>query len=136
MRTARWTEYLDVYIEEKRLEPFIWGKNDCCLFASNWVLIATGLDPAYSLKNTYNSALSAARIIKNCNGMEGIIKKHAQWLIKKSIQFAIRGDIIIKDCGMGDCMGIILGSYAAFVSKEGLVFHQLPKDNNVFCWTF
>jgi len=136
IRTEKWPEYLDIYIEKKRVEPFAWGKNDCCLFASDWVLLATGIDPAYCLRNKYDTALSAVRIIKNCNGMEGIMNKYANWLKKKSISFAKRGDIIIKDCGLGDCLGIVLGSHAAFVSKEGLIFNTIQKDNDIFCWTF
>jgi hypothetical protein len=35
---------------------------------------------------------------------------------------ATAGDLIVRDSGDGDCIGIVLGAQSAFVAKHGLEF--------------
>ena len=46
MTTTDKAALLARFIEERRRMPFTWGSNDCCLFAADWVLAATGRDIA------------------------------------------------------------------------------------------
>lgn len=45
--------------------PFRWGRNDCCLFAADWIVLLHGVDPAARLRGRYQSALSAARLVRD-----------------------------------------------------------------------
>jgi hypothetical protein len=69
-RRDNWPDLLSVYIEEKRSEPFAWGSNDCCLFAADWVQIATGHDIAAQWRGSYTTALGARRALDEGGGIE------------------------------------------------------------------
>jgi hypothetical protein len=135
-RCANWPEALAAYIDRKRNEPFTWGVNDCCLFGADWIQLCTGLDPAATLRGTYNSALSGVRVLENHGGLIGTIQAHMEPLGFKPIGqgFAARGDIAVRDCGNGDTMGIMLGSTAAFVGKDGLLFAELNDGVETRFW--
>jgi hypothetical protein len=135
-RCANWPEALAAYIDRKRNEPFAWGVNDCCLFGANWIQLCTGLDPAATLRGTYDSALSGVRVLENHCGLIGTIDTYFNPLGFKAIGqgFAARGDIAVRDCGNGDTMGIVLGSTAAFVGKDGLQFANLNDGAETRFW--
>jgi hypothetical protein len=135
-RCANWPEALASYIDLKRDEAFAWGVNDCCLFGANWIQLCTGLDPAATLRGTYDSALSGVRVLENHGGLIGTIETHFNPLgFKPIVQgFAGRGDIAVRDCGNGDTMGIVLGSNAAFVGKDGLQFANLNDGAETRFW--
>lgn len=135
-RCANWPEALAAYIDCKRNEPFAWGVNDCCLFGADWIQLCTGLDPAATLRGTYDSALSGVRVLENHGGLIGTIETHIEPLGFKAISqgFAARGDIAVRDCGNGDTMGVVLGSNAAFVGKDGLEFANLDDGAETRFW--
>lgn len=135
-RCANWPEALASYIDLKRDEAFAWGINDCCLFGANWIQLCTGLDPAATLRGTYDSALSGVRVLENHGGLIGTIETHFNPLGFKAIGqgFAARGDIAVRDCGNGDTMGVVLGSTAAFVGKDGLQFANLNDGAETRFW--
>ena len=135
-RCANWPEALAAYIDRKRNEPFAWGVNDCCLFGADWIQLCTGLDPAATLRGTYNSALSGVRVLENHGGLIGVIQTHMEPLGLKPIGqgFAARGDIAVRDCGLGDTVGIVLGSQMASVAKHGLVFTNLNDNRATLFW--
>jgi hypothetical protein len=135
-RCANWPEALAAYIDRKRNEPFAWGVNDCCLFGADWIQLCTGLDPATTLRGTYDRALSGVRVLEKHGGLIGTIETHMEPLGFKPISqgFASRGDIAVRDCGNGDTMGIMLGSTAAFVGKDGLLFAELNDGVETRFW--
>lgn len=135
-RCVNWPEALAAYIDRKRNEPFAWGVNDCCLFGADWIQLCTGLDPAATLRGTYNSALSGVRVLENHNGLIGTIETHMEPLGFKAIGqgFAARGDIAVRDCGNGDTMAIVIGSTIAYVGKDGLLFAELNDGVETRFW--
>jgi hypothetical protein len=135
-RCANWPEALASYIDLKRDEAFAWGVNDCCLFGANWIQLCTGLDPAATLRGTYDSALSGVRVLENHGGLIGTIETHMEPLGFKQIGqgFASRGDIAVRDCGNGDTMAIVIGSTIAYVGKDGLLFADLNDGVETRFW--
>ena len=135
-RCANWPEALAAYIDRKRNEPFAWGVNDCCLFGADWIQLCTGLDPAATLRGTYDSALSGVRVLENHGGLIGTIETHMEPLGFKAIGqgFAARGDIAVRDCGNGDTMAIVIGSTIAYVGKDGLLFAELNDGVETRFW--
>ena len=134
MRLESWPFELTRFIEERRFAPFVWGENDCCLFAADWILRCTGVDLAATFRGTYCTPLAASRLIEENGGMENFFATYAEPAGSKKISSAQawRGDVAIRDCGRGDCLGVVVGSQAAFVSESGLVFYRL--DSTVRCW--
>ena len=135
-RCDNWPEALAAYIERKRAEPFAWGVNDCCLFGCDWIQLCTGLDPAQSFRGTYDSAISGVRALEKCGGLVGTIQTHMEPLGFAAIGqgHASRGDIVVRDCGNGDTMGIVLGTVGAFVGKNGINFAALNDGAESFFW--
>jgi hypothetical protein len=135
-RCANWPETLAAYIDRKRNEPFAWGVNDCCLFGADWIQLCTGLDPAATLRGTYDRALSGVRVLEKYGGLIGTIETHMEPLGFKPISqgFAARGDIAVRDCGNGDTMAILIGSSIAYVGKDGLLFAELNDGVETRFW--
>jgi hypothetical protein len=135
-RCANWPEALAAYIDRKRNEPFAWGVNDCCLFGADWIELCTGLDPAATLRGTYDRALSGVRVLEKHGGLIGTIQAYMEPLGFKPIGqgFAARGDIAVRDCGNGDTMGILIGSSIAYVGKDGLLFAELNDGVETRFW--
>jgi hypothetical protein len=135
-RCANWPETLAAYIDRKRSEPFAWGVNDCCLFGADWIQLCTGLDPAATLRGTYDRALSGVRVLEKHGGLIGTIQAHMEPLGFKPIGqgFAARGDIAVRDCGNGDTMAILIGSSIAYVGKDGLLFAELNDGVETRFW--
>jgi hypothetical protein len=135
-RAENWPTLLTAYIEERREVPFTWGRADCCLFAADWVRLATDLDPAADLRGKYDSALGARRIIKRRGGLAAMV---ARALIplgfrEVALSLATRGDIIVRDSGDGDCAGVVLGKQSAFVGRDGLRFIQTNLQADARAW--
>lgn len=135
-RRENWPDLLPAFIDRKRQERFAWGSNDCCLFAADWIQEATGVDPAAELRGTYSTGLGGLRLINEHGGMVGIMRHFAEPLgfCEIAAGAASRGDIIIRDCGLGDTAGIVIGASAAFVSKDGLIFANVNDDPSARFW--
>jgi hypothetical protein len=75
-------------------------------------------------------------VLEKHGGLIGTIETHMEPLGFKPIGqgFAARGDIAVRDCGNGDTMGIMLGSAAAFVGKDGLQFANLNDGVETRFW--
>ena len=131
-RLDNWPAMLALYIDSRRHEPFVWGKNDCCLFAADWVLIATGQDIAKDFRGTYEGALGATRIIREAGGIDCLLRQHAPHLRTISRKAAWRGDLVLRDTPNGPTLGIVLGAIDAFVGEDGLAFPAL--DETALCW--
>jgi hypothetical protein len=132
-RDPAWPNLLVDFIEERRDRPFSWGSNDCCLFASDWIRLCTGIDPAADLRGRYHSALSAARVMRSHGGVAGIVESIGGRLGLEPVTHARaqRGDLVMQDNGLGNCLGIVLGPIAAFVADRGLLFSPFVASP---CW--
>ena len=96
-RCNNWPDLLAAYIERKRHEAFAWGSNDCCLFAADWVQIATGRDIAAQWRGQYATALSAHRALNRGGGIERLVDQAGGTKIATAL--ARRGDLVAQDGG-------------------------------------
>lgn len=135
-RHGNWAALLTTFIEERRFMPFAWGRNDCCLFAADWVKACTGCDPAVELRGKYSTALGAARILRDLGGVRGVIQSLGEPMgleRLKSVQDQ-RGDLVVADTGNGESIGICIGAHAAFVGASGLLFAPFDFKKAAHCW--
>jgi hypothetical protein len=130
-RRDNWPDLLAAYIESKRSEPFAWGSNDCCLFAADWVQIATGHDIAAQWRGSYTTALGARRALDEGGGIGRLVEQAGGIRIETSL--AQRGDLVAQDFPVGIALGICVGTLAAFVSRDGIEFVPLSKAS---IWRF
>jgi hypothetical protein len=68
-RAPNWPATLARFIEERRAWDFDWGSHDCCMFAADWVMAATGVDPALHFRSTYFNARGAADTLRIHGGI-------------------------------------------------------------------
>jgi hypothetical protein len=65
-----WQLRFEKAVAENMNKPFEWGSHDCVLWGANAVLAITGYDAADGFRGTYDSALGAAKVLKELGGME------------------------------------------------------------------
>lgn len=128
-RIDGWPEALADFIESRRFTPFSWGANDCCLFACDAALAITGTDIAAAYRGTYDSALSAARVVEAGGGIDGIMDT---LLPRVDPAFAQRGDLVIVDGQHGPTLAVCLGAVIAATGEDGLAF--FPANAATAAW--
>lgn len=124
-RTGNWVEWLHLYLAAKATAPFIWGKNDCCLFVAEWITLATGVDMGAPFRDTYNSKEGAAQLLDTFGGFESFVTLQLQnaGIAEVPLAFAQRGDAIIARPHGIPSVGIVVDNTAAFMQEPcGLVF--------------
>ena len=114
-RISTWESALSEYINAKRHEPFEYGVNDCCLFAAGAVEAMTGVDPVPEFRGKYDSLKGSIQALKEIgNGdLESTLDGKFQSI---EIGIAHRGDLAFHE----GSVGIVAGSFAWFVSDDGL----------------
>jgi hypothetical protein len=106
-RLHDWQMRLSAFVCERYRTPFVWGLNDCCLFAADAVVAITGEDPAKDLRG-YSTALQAYRIVKAHGGMAAM----ATALLGPQISplMANVGDVVLVDMEGRDALGVCNGT--------------------------
>ena len=132
-RHPNWPELLAGKIDAARTSPFIWGENDCCLFAADCVEIMTGIDLAGDYRN-YKTKAEALRLLKKYGGVAGIAEAIAKQHSILEIQplNAQRGDVCLFDIGRGDTLGVVAGEHIFAPGPDGLV--GFPLEQAVRAW--
>ena len=131
MRYQDWPERLHKIMAESHIKPFMWGSHDCCLFAANIVFELTGVDPAFALRGEYETALEAARIVKERGGLRQIATDSLGGEI--SPLAAKRGDIVmIETKEHGDTLAVCIGFVCVAPGLDRLQY--LPMSEAVTAW--
>lgn len=130
-RHVNWPERLNAAIDARRNMPGAWGSHDCCLFACDIINELVGIDPAADLRGTYDSALSAVRVLKANGGVEVIAETRCAANGFKELpspNFAQRGDLVLTDTPRhGPALGICVGRASAFVGESHLEFYPMAS---------
>ena len=91
------------WVHEHKDDKFEWGVSDCCLFVSDYVLEATGHDPASSHRGTYSTEIGAKRsLLKNGT----IEESFDEFFERGTFGFAQRGDVVLYTSELGETLGI------------------------------
>jgi len=103
-RLDNWPALLAKYFLEKKDQPFVWGKNDCCRFADGAVIAITGQSMMQSFN--YSSEKQALRLLKT--QLRELTSKELGQSIKPA--FAQRGDVVLVHRGDMPSLAICDGS--------------------------
>lgn len=124
---------IKAFIQAHKNKPFVWGENDCCLFAANAVLAVTSVDLAPEFRGKYRTELGAARALKK-HGYTSI-----EMLLNAKLGQAIaplsakNGDVaLVKNHQEQLAAGVIFRSSIYCVSPMGL--SQLPLASIINVW--
>lgn len=135
-RFEDWPTRLDAFFLSRKNEPFVWGKNDCCLFAADAIVAMTGEDFAARFRGTYDDLKSAVKILREMGkSISGLASDLAK-LEEIPILFAQRGDVVLIDGELGESLGIVALDGVSIagpgVDAEGLIF--LPINVSKKAW--
>lgn len=132
-RFPDWPERLARRINDSRELPFVWGKNDCCLFAMDCVRDITGVDLAKPYRG-YKTQVQALRLLNKSGGVAGIAEAVAKKYKIEEIPAlaAQRGDVCLFDIGRGDTLGVAAGEYIFAPGFDGLI--GFPILQGVRAW--
>lgn len=127
-RISNWESALSEYIESKRNAPFEYGVNDCCMFAAGSVEAITGEDPMAEFRGEYKSLATSVRALQEIGAGDLESTMDGKFPIVP-ISHAQRGDLAFFD----GSIGVVIGSFAWFVSDDGLERVYRPMWDK--CWS-
>jgi hypothetical protein len=116
-RLPDWQLYLDDLVHSRLRRPFVWGSNDCALFAADAVRAITGVDLADGLRN-HHTALQAARALRRRGGIHAIAA--SKMGEPREAHDARPGDVVMIDGAGGHALAVCVGSLYLLPGPEGL----------------
>ena len=117
MRLYDWQLRFAEFVKARASMPFIWGQNDCCIFAADAVLATTGKDHAASLRG-YISAREAQRLIEERGGLREIVRAALGDSILPA--FASVGDVVLVENEWRELLAICNGTTAIAPGETGI----------------
>jgi hypothetical protein len=124
--------------------PFVWGSNDCALFAADGIKAITGIDIAADFRGQYTTQLGALAAIKKITGGSTVADAAAYCAAKNPLfvklehpLMAQRGDLVIATNGDGGPIAGLIhltGSQVVTVSENGLF--TLPITSVTAAWHY
>ena len=123
---------LTEFLAQRKEMPFKWGKNDCCLFAADWVELVSGQDPAKSFRGQYRTKNGAFKQLFKLGFKD--IKSVFKASLNHEIEplYAQRGDIALVNHGGELVGGIIQINRVACVGEHGLIYLPIDAVEMVF----
>jgi len=128
--STAWYEALDAFVAARRDLPFAWGAQDCCTFAADWVLAATGVDPMEAFRGL-DTERAARRALKDEGGMLAAWDAHHGPHLAGP--FAQAGDLaMVTQPDGSNAMAVCLGSVLAVPGVDRVL--MLPVDRAEATW--
>jgi hypothetical protein len=106
------------------VRPFVWGRCDCVLFASDWVASQRGVDPLREYRGTYSTALGAQRHIARAGGLLALVSAAMAAAGLTETTDPLPGDVAIVESDQGDAMAIRTRVGWAVKAQGGIVTAQ------------
>lgn len=129
MRLNDWQQRYSDFVALRMSAPFVWGSNDCCLFAADCVKAMTGVEHAKELRG-YETALQAARIIEDAGGLSAI----ATAALGPSVTpaYAAVGDVVLIENADREMLAICNGVNVIAPGESGIV--ALGMESALAVW--
>jgi hypothetical protein len=141
-RKPHWaTRELHNFLLARAHAPFVWGTNDCALFAADAIKAITDIDIAADFRGKYATEAEAFALIQTVTGKgtdtATAVGDAAEWcagkagLVEIAPRFAQRGDLLVMEDSGRLSAGIVhlTGRHGVSVGHDGLL--RLP----VATWT-
>ena len=118
-RYQDWQIRFEAFIAQRRAVPFVWGANDCALFAADCVCAITGQDPAPPGLRAHRTEKQALRALERHGGLHSIATAALGQPVAAS-QAGV-GDIVLVKVAKRDALAVCNGQTAFGPSAHGLV---------------
>lgn len=140
-RKRNWPILLSQFLQGRAKSPFVWGENDCLMFAADAVreITAEDFDPAQEWRGTYSTHDEAAALLQANGGVAGIITKGLGVPSHKNILMAQRGDVAMVRSATGELAGGVVDDTGQFVvvpNAAGLGTQRIPLMNAIRVWSY
>ena len=130
MKHLDWEIRLSALVAERIDEPFVWGANDCALFAADCIEAMTGIDPAGSVRGQWGCEGEAVRVIAKQGGLGAYVARLG--LSEVPPLCAQRGDLVLHRRDGCDALAICLGDKLVGPSDSGLLFFGLGNGERAW----
>ncbi len=128
MRYHDWPERLFEVVKRAQNSEFKWGKNDCALFACDCAKAMTGVDYAADFRGKYSSRKGAMVALRKIEGVKSISKLASKYLGEEIALTSVqRGDVVLIKVDSSEALGVVVGSYAVFLTSSGIQTVLLSK---------
>jgi len=139
-RKKNWERLLGEEFQRTQTMSFVWGENDCCLFALRVIDSIVGSEIQSIFYHKYKTKRGAIRrIVQYGKTLEGAANRIAQEFGGEEIPpgFAQRGDCVMAEVTdtegeLAPALGICYGIGAYFVSQTGLI--SIPRKAFLKAW--
>jgi hypothetical protein len=131
MRKQGWEKRLTDFLEAQRKLPFVWGQNDCVLFASKAAneVVDRDLTPEMLGYGEYDKARAIEILREHGGDISGIFDKHFKRKVKSMAQ---RGDIALVKHKDQKAAGVIVGRYVMCKTLDGMI--NVPMNDAIIVW--
>lgn len=129
-----WRDRLERTIADATEAPFVWGTNDCALFAARCVEAMTGHDLGAPLRGTYESPAGALRALRRY-GYDGVGPfAHALLGPARAVpEDAETGDVVLVELEAGPALAIAFGAQA-ITAREPSGLGTVPPTRWLASW--
>lgn len=130
-----WQGRLLTTIEELKEVPFVWGQNDCCVFAAKCIDAQYGTEIAPSIIGEYDTELGAKRFTIKRAKSSSITALIDTYLTERvDIKFAQRGDVVTFNGALGLTAGILWTGCIWAMGPNGVETIPLNKVTITDVW--
>lgn len=113
---------IEAYIDRTWAAPFVWGENDCALWAASLWKELTGRDPAAGLRGTYATAFECRQVVQEAGGLENLCRK----LMAGEAEGAGDGIAVIS-AGRQNLCGVHFGGSVICKMETGIKMIAKPR---------
>ena len=118
MRLNNWQLHYSDFYNSRLILPFVWGSNDCALFAVDCVKALTGYDHGVKFRG-YTTARQAKHIVDRFGGLYEIASKALGEPTTPA--YAAVGDVVLIEIADSLCLGVSNGSVCIGPGKDGII---------------
>lgn len=132
MRVKGWEQRLWHVTNDLLGKPFVWGSNDCCLFAADCIQACTDIDHGTEFRGTYSTEREAKRVLAklDCGDVGDLASRY---LPEIKVSLARRGDIVMMTNADGEnYLAVVVGHTAVGPTSRGML--HSPKKNATRAW--
>lgn len=139
--STAWHELLDDFIRTHEAAPFVWGVNDCCTFAADWVMVVRRVgDPIADVREfgatlaqlePSQAAVRALRWLDEHGGLRALATERLGAPMPGPM--AQSGDLALVEHGAARLsLGVCVGHHVAAPGPEGL--QRVPLSSAIAAW--
>lgn len=128
-RYPDWQVRMQAFVRERRKMPFAWGRNDCAVFAADYLEAVTGERVCTDLR-AHTNAREALQTLERAGGVRAIATRALGEPIP--VVLAGVGDVVVIAVGKREALAVCNGGTAVAPGPAGVV--AVPMQQALAAW--